>query len=327
MPEGLRFSAFGFRISFGFRPSDFGFRPSTLPRFCLAALLTWTLLCNPSPALAEDAPPVPRYAEVYGRATNSFAEAVFFKPVERGGSELSIGLAPLIIQEAKEDNGTVVRAQDRFGSLSLTNGLLALAGARPAVYASLDAAPLNGKPHMRLTYLWCYWLEPGRPGVGLPLQGIRITLDAAGKPAVWEVLAEDSGAELIFVSQDLESAAVAQFGKPLPGRRYALERSVTEAPRVIVARVLEDAPVAMGPIVYLRAGTRSVSTVICRCMAAQVKRLAATSPYELQFGQGAAAVPVLVPAKTRAGSHAAFWPSDEPAGNRLEGCLRLPAGF
>ena len=103
------------------------------------------------------------------------------------------------------------------------------------------------------------------------------------------MLAEDSAAEPIFASQNLESAAVAQFGKPLPGRRYALERSLTEAPRVIVARVLEDAPVAMGPIVYLRAGTCSVSTVICRCMAAQVKRLAATSPYQLQFCQAGSA--------------------------------------
>jgi hypothetical protein len=320
---------FGFRTAgllraFGFRISDFG--SSSLPRFCLAVLL-FALPRGPRPALAEDIPPVPRYAEVYGRATNSFAEAVFFKPVEGRSSELSFELAPLIIQEVKETPRAVILGRDRFGSLSLTNGLLALAGARPAVYASLDAAQLNGKPHLRLTYLWCYRLEPGRPGAGLPVQGIRITLDAAGNPAVWEVLAEDSGAELIFVSQNLEAAAVAQFGKPLPGRRYALERSVTQAPRVIVARVLEDAPVAMGPIVYLRAGTRSVSTVICRCMAAQVKGLAATSAYELRFCQGASADPLLAPLKTRAGNHTAFWPGDEPAGNRLERCLRLPAGF
>jgi hypothetical protein len=211
--------------------------------------------------------------------------------------------------------------------VGLTNGLPALDRARPAIYASLDAAQINGKPHTRLTYLWCYSLEPVQPGAGLPLQGIRITLDAAGKPAVWEVLAEDSGAELIFVSQDLESAALAQWGKPLPGRRYAVERNVSESPRVIVARVLEDAPVAMGPMVYLLAGTRSVSTVICRCMAAQVQRLAATRTYELQFCQGTSAEPLPVPARTHPGSGTAFWPGDEPAGNRLDRYLRLPEGF
>ena len=92
MPEGFRISAFGFRISFGFRPSDFGFRSSAWPHFCLAVLL-WASPRGPSPALAADTPPVSRYAEVYGRATNSFAEAVFFKPVEGRGSDLSFECA------------------------------------------------------------------------------------------------------------------------------------------------------------------------------------------------------------------------------------------
>jgi hypothetical protein len=313
--DARRLSAFGLRIS------SIEFRPCV---FLSVALLAW---CGPRPAGAEDGSAAARNAEVYGRATNSFAEAVFFKPAQEGGSELSSQLAPLIIQEVKEGNGAAALGRDQFGSLSLTNGMPALDGARPAIYTSLDAAQLNGKPHTRLTCLWCYSLGPGQPGAGLPLQAIRITLDAAGKPAVWEVLAEDSGAELIFVSQDLESAALAQWGKPLPGRRHAVERSVSEAPRVVVARVLEDAPVPMGPIVYLRAGTRSVSTVICRCMAAQVKRLAATRTYQLRFCQGTPADPLPVPAKTPAGSDAAFWPGDEPADNRLEHCLRLPEGF
>ncbi|HXP63308.1 MAG TPA: hypothetical protein VN829_22595 [Dongiaceae bacterium] len=290
-------------------------------------MLLSIMLCCPRPARAQAlSADLPR-AEIYGRATNWFAEAVFQKPLEGGSSELSSQLAPLIIQEVNEDGRATVPGRDQFGSLSLSHGLPALDAARPAVYASLDAAQLNGKPHARLTYLWCYSLEPSRPGAELAMQGIRLTLDAAGKPAVWEVLAEHSGAELIFASQALESAAAAQFGKPLPGRRYALERSVSQAPRVIVARVLEDAPVAMGPIVYLRAGTRSVSTVICRCMPAQVKRLAATRAYKLQFCQAASADQLLPAARIQAGSQVAFWPGDEPAGNRLERCLRLPGEF
>ena len=293
----------------------------------LLAMLVLALLCCPWTARAEQGSPAVPWAGIYGRATNWFAEAVFEKPLEGGSTELSSQLAPLIIQEVKEDDRAAVVGRDQFGSLSFTHGTLALDAARPAVYASIDAAQLNGKLHARLTYLWCYSLEPSRPGAELAMQGIRITLDAAGNPAVWEVLAEDSGAELIFASQALESAAAAQFGKPLRGRRYALERSVSQAPRVIVARVLEDAPVAMGPIVYLRAGTRSVSTVICRCMPAQVKRLAATRAYRLQFCPAASADPLLLSARIRAGSQTAFWPGDEPAANRLERCLRLPGEF
>ena len=113
------------------------------------------------------------------------------------------------------------------------------------------------------------------------MQGIRITLNSAGQPVIWEVLADSSGAELFFVSQNLEAAAMAEFGKPLPGRRYAIERSVEAAPDVVVARVIDDGPVAMGPIVYLSAGTRAVSTLICRCMPAQARKLLATSTYDL----------------------------------------------
>ena len=173
--------------------------------------------------------------------------------------------------------------------MSLSNGVPVLDRSRPAIYWQSDTVQLKGKAHARFSYVWCYSpgpqgsergqstnnVSPGRPESGLPLQGIRITLNSAGQPVIWEVLADSSGAELIFVSQNLEAAAVAEFGKPLPGRRYAIERSVDEAPNVIVARVIDDGPVAMGPIVYLSAGTRAVSTLICRCMPAQAKRLLA----------------------------------------------------
>jgi len=45
--------------------------------------------------------------------------------------------------------------------------------------------------------------------------------------------------------------------------------------------VIDDGPVAMGPIVYLIAGTHSVSTLICRCMPAQAGKILSTSSYEL----------------------------------------------
>jgi hypothetical protein len=216
---------------------------------------------------------------------------------------------------------------------------------------------------MRLTYLWCYALPSGnqhrgadlrsagaeassfarkssekypgdnltgRPGIrpnGLPLQGIRITLNSTGQPVIWEVLADSSGVELVFVSQNLEAAAVVEFGKPLPGRRYAIERTVAEALNVVVARVIDDGPVAMGPIVYLSARTRAVSTLICRCMPAQAKRLLGTSAYDLLPLQATPAQPLLTQARARARDRTAFWPDDAPSDSRLEQCLRLPSAF
>jgi hypothetical protein len=72
-----------------------------------------------------------------------------------------------------------------------------------------------------------------------------------------------------------------EFGPPLPGRTYSVERSLADAPKVVVARVLDDGPMPMGPMVYLSAGSRNVSTVLCRCMRAQAKNLAGTYTYEL----------------------------------------------
>jgi hypothetical protein len=161
----------------------------------------------------------------------------------------------------------------------------------------------------------------------LPLQGIRTTLNAAGQPVIWEVLADSSRAKLFFVSQTLETAAVAEFGKPLPGRRYAIERSVEAAPNVIVAQVIDDSPTPMGPIVYLSAGTRQVSTLICRCMPAQARKLLATGTYDLLPFQEASANSLIMQARVTLNEREGFWPGDDKSGKRLGACLRLPEVF
>src|SRR5512143_4089936 len=61
-------------------------------------------------------------------------------------------------------------------------------------------------------------------------------------------------------------------------------------------RALDDSPVVMGPIVYLSAGSRAVSTLICRCMPAQAKKLVSTSTYDLQPFFSVAANPLLTQA-------------------------------
>ena len=269
------------------------------------------------------------HAEIYHRATNEFAEADFFKPAEPKTNDLISSLAPLILQEVNGGKEPPSRL-DRFGTLSLSNGVLVLDRSRPAIYWQTDSVQLNGRAHARLSYLWCYALAPAGQYAGpsgLPLQGLRVTLNATGQPVIWEVLADGSGAEGIYVSRNLEAAAAAEFGKPLAGRRYTIERSPEEAPNVIVVRIIDDGPVAMGPIVYLSAGTRAVTTLICRCMPAQAKRLLGTSVYDLLPFQAAAAQSLLTQAKALAREQTAFWPGDQPGSDRLEKRLRLPSGF
>jgi hypothetical protein len=280
------------------------------------------------------------YPEIYQRATNEFAEAVFYKPAEPNAKDLTFSLAPLILQElnaAKEP----LSLPDRFGTLSVSDGAPVLDRSRPVIYWEADAVQINGKALARFSYVWCYppdSLESERvPGItsaasgpaksGLPLQGIRITLNSAGQPGIWEVLADSSRAKLFFVSQNLEAAAMVEFGKPLPGRRFAAERSMEAAPDVVVVRVIDDNAVAAGPIVYLSAGTRAVSTLICRCMPAQAKKLLATSTYDLLPFHNASTNSLVMQARLVLQDRAAFWPGDDTDGTKLEACLRLPKAF
>jgi hypothetical protein len=257
------------------------------------------------------------YGEIYCRATNQFAEACFFKPAEPKVPDLSFALAPMLLQEVRGTNPAPPH-HEQFGLVTRSNGVLRVDTSRPAVYVAADSVQRQEKTYARMSYLWVY--------ADFRLQGVRLTLDGSGQPCLWEVLADGSDAELLFVTQRLEAAARAQLGKPLPGRRSALERSWSESPKAVVARVLEDAPAVMGPMLYLKAGTAEVSTLICRCMPAQAKKLVRTSTYALVPLSGPTAE-LLNEAKARSRTPAAFWPGEALEGMRLEKALRLPRAF
>jgi len=282
---------------------------------------------------------VPPCAEIYHRATNEFDKTALYKPAEPKSEYLGFALAPLILQEVN-DAKEPLSLPDRFGTLSASDARV-LDRSRPAIYWRADAVQINGKALARFSYVWCYAPDSLKPermhGItstasgpakpGLPLQGIRITLNSAGQPAIWEVLADSSRAKLFFVSRNLEAAAMGEFGKPLLGRRFAAERSVEAAPDVVIARVVDDGPVAAGPIVYLSADTRAVSTLICRCMPAQARKLLTTSTYDLLPFHAASTNSLFMQARLVLRERAAFWPGDDTDGKELEACLRLPKAF
>jgi hypothetical protein len=257
------------------------------------------------------------FENIYLRVTNQFAEACFFKPVEPKTPDLNFSLAPMLLQELKATNQPPL-PREQFGLLTRSNGVLTVDTSRATIYVAADTVLRKEKSYARLSYLWVYG--------DFALQGVRITLDGSGQPCLWEVLADDSGAELFFVTHRLEAAALAEFGKPLPGRHYAIERSWAESPKVVVARVLEDAPAVMGPMVYLKAGTAEASTLICRCMPAQAKHLARTSTYTLVPLSGPTEA-LLHEAQARSRTRPAFWFGNAPEPGRLEKSLRLPSAF
>ncbi len=250
------------------------------------------------------------------------SESVFvFKPREIDPQGLPFKLAPWILQEAT--GNSLTGPVDRFGPLE-NEPNVTFGDSRPAVHFSLDSVLVNGKPHPRITYVWFYPAVTASEKTNASAhQGIRITLDSSGRPGVWEVLRDFSGLRLFFVSDTTEAAAALQFGKPVPARRHVVERRIDQAPDVVVARVIDDGPLPMGPMVYLDMRTRSVATLICRCMPAQAKKLLGSEEYNLIPMQES---PGLAPLRNGAGAAPAqtlSWPESRT----LEQALRVPSGF
>jgi hypothetical protein len=110
---------------------------------------------------------------------------------------------------------------------------------------------------------------------------VRITFGEDGRPILWEILRDKSGARILFVSQSLEATAMTNFPAPLPGRRFWVERAVSEDPDTVVARIIDDSATVMGPTLYLESGSHDVGTLICRCMDAQATEVAGVANYRL----------------------------------------------
>lgn len=253
-------------------------------------------------------PPIPRNA-IYARADLHFTEVTLFKPADpEAGSELQRKSAPLIMQAVQ---GTNVVNDNPMTPIFVHEGHV----------------ELKGRKLEQVTFLWRYPSDGNTNSRSLPAQGVRITHNAAGLPIIWEVLADTSGSELVFVSQNLETAAILEFGPPLPNRRFAVERDLTETPRMVVARALSDSPVAMGPIVYLNRGTRDVGTLICRCMEAQASNLVGEGVYETTL-VNADEMAFLIEESLPSGKfQRADWRVETAGANRLERILRLPQDF
>ena len=216
-------------------------------------------------------------ALILARVATWFANALLFKPVPQEPADLAWTLAPLIVQEASGDNHPV----SPFGSTTPQAPGPRTNPPPPNVHFASDVIQIRGHFHPRFTY---WWPSPsgGRPHPDRSaIQGVRITLDSSGAPVIWEVLADPSGANVIFVARSLEQAAEKEFGRPLPGRRFAIETAPGNSPNTVVARLIDDGPVPMGPILYLSADGGTIRTLICRCMPAQAGNLVSTSYYQL----------------------------------------------
>jgi len=225
------------------------------------------------------APSQPSADGLRERALRTFERAIFYKPREESLVGLEGTLAPLIVQEAGLDAGV----PPSFGAIVGELGKERIDSERPTVYFEISPTQVGNTEFEQLTYFWRF---PSRCGTRRCAShngnGVRVTLDLDGLPIVWESLSTDEGRSLLFVSRSLEDAARREFGEPLEGRAFSIERAANETRNVVVVRLLDDGPVAMGPYVYLESPpSADVTTILCRCMPSQVSEFVESRYYNL----------------------------------------------
>lgn len=258
----------------------------------LAAFVLWTPAGCASRVGPISAWPVRRQAALrsldsypYDRTSTTFDWGGFYKPREGSMAGLEAELAPLIVQQVPGENTQDVEAQ-RFGELRTgPDGNSFVDNAHPTVYAHSRMVTYKEATYPQLRFTW-YYPSGGahEPGLIGPAVALSITLGADGFPLLSEIRHVPQVGpytHILFVSESLERRAAEAFGEPLPGRRYAIERGVQDTPQVLVAGLVEDGPIPMGPYVYLDADSHRVTTVLCRCSPSQVDALLETTYYDL----------------------------------------------
>ncbi|MFQ5414808.1 MAG: hypothetical protein ACE5E6_10155 [Phycisphaerae bacterium] len=292
----------------------------------------------PPVGVGQTVPPPMRVtpADPYVETVRRFDRGVFFKPREPVPAGIPPELAPLIVHEVFDDDVSG-NAAHRFGAVYVDPaGAAAVDVERPTMYVDETSIAIHGQPHDEMLFVWWYAVPPrgttaqGRPKSCRPAgRGVRVTMGLDGFPMMWEVLSTgtvgdaERRSRVVFVSRGLEDAARDAFGPPLDGRRFSVEPSAAAHPDVMVAGVLEDGPVPMGPTVYVAAETHGITAVICRCMPARVDVLVASVVYDLVPLEWlvAAGLDVLL------GVDAATLAPPGRARGPVAGCLRVPEGF
>ncbi len=235
------------------------------------------LTAAPDPSSQSASLPV--HAEIRRRTLLAFQRAAVGKPGDTDAGD-ALKLAPLFAVESG-DGGVALPFSDSLAGSTIHDSLAARPATAPAastIYFERSTTRIGNRSHPQWAY---YWRHRAAAALDGRIDGIRMTLGDDGWPMVFERFASSEGVVTLFVSESLERAAVKAYGGPLPGRQFSVERSIDEQPRVVVARLIADGPMPMGPWVYVSSDGR-VTTLLCRCSPSQVADNAGGAAYDLR---------------------------------------------
>ncbi|MBX3396258.1 MAG: hypothetical protein KF841_12920 [Phycisphaerae bacterium] len=230
---------------------------------------------------------------VYADVDRIFERADFYRPDESSAPAELIQLCPLIVQEVRDDDGSDRRLRI-VGPVNPDTASARWDAAHATVFFDESEIRIVGRRHRRIRYAWrIETTSPGEADVGEvdvesdagTWRGFEMVLGSDMFPAIYSLLpetSEPSPLRTIFVASSIEKSAMASFGEALEGRHAVVEPDVSDHPDVVVARVLDDGPMPMGPFAYAAAENGAITTLLCRCMPSQVRDFSGNTTYRLQ---------------------------------------------
>ncbi|NUM34901.1 MAG: thioredoxin fold domain-containing protein [Candidatus Brocadiae bacterium] len=193
-------------------------------------------------------------------------DAVFYN-LEEQNTEISDPdlrkYAPVVVQgfqkkQNTDDQYSYSYWADGIGSPFLTQdgSSVGVDTQKPALFCRIEYAEVLGTKLKQLVYVFWY---PERP-VGTLETGkvdgniLRITLDASGYPSIFEYSQTCGCFHGTFVANHLESWAMEEFGKPIEGKSYVVEKKALGKTDWLVRDLITVFPEAR-PVLFISAGS------------------------------------------------------------------------
>jgi hypothetical protein len=135
------------------------------------------------------------------------------------------------------------------------------------VYWTHTQAKAHDQRYDQLVYVAWY---PGRPELspGDPQAGeidgvvVRVTLDHHQRPAIYEFVRTCGCYHTLWVAEFVEQAARAEFGGPLPGMAYAVQKKPERSRELFMPALVGDSGARVSrPVVMINAGQHLMVTV------------------------------------------------------------------
>lgn len=203
------------------------------------------------------------------KAQKKFERVAIWRPGEYAKNALIERYAPIIGVEWPKKRLYDV-GWDRIGAVKLYGDgrriQVRIDSKQPTVYSYTTVAKINGQRLQQLNYVWWFAERPEMTRDD-PVAGhidgamLRITLDAHDDPMFIESSLNCGCAHEVFVSKAVESAAGEVFGAPIAGKRFAVEKPLSDKHDVVVIHLFDAERNAAHPLVLSAAGYHEVCQV------------------------------------------------------------------